>query len=592
VICSNCRRESNTASRVCPYCGQYMAQEALPLIKGDAVPVYDDSDYWAPERRPGVKKKARQQPRRRKRRIRRSKKGQVRVRRHMVNWAMVGLFALIAVILLAIGSYIYLMVTPNGQLIMARMGREASADAYWQLGTELLDQGYVARSITTYEHALSLEPEREDLVDKLMLLAEAYEAAGQPQRAEQVYTRIYTTLQPDKPLGYRHVIRLMLQQERLNEATALMIKAFEATGDDSFMSQRSTLVPLPPTATVPGGRQLIKQDVSFVSPQGYDIYYTTGDAPLPEQGTLYTGPITLGEGTHSFRAVCVSSALISDEMSVKYIVTLPQPPAPNCNLAPGEYKGARSVRLRDMETDKKDKMKENTLYFTIDGTQPTTDSPRYVGEPIRLPAGRKVVLRAIAVNGYGKVSNEFRREFTINNGPIIKYFNGKDDFAGIPLMKTVSDKFYEIHGQPQLVTEITDDAVAGVSISARYQWGEARFVMLDIGNTLYHIDTTDPTMKGPRGAKVGMDMADVTALFRDMGQPPNDRGDRGIYYDIKDGYANYTASADDPTTGTLRYVASVFDETASTRLLTFEVKAGKVERIIMRYVDRKISIVF
>ena len=134
--------------------------------------------------------------------------------------------------------------------------------------------------------------------------------------------------------------------------------------------------------------------------------------------------------------------------------------------------------------------------------------------------------------------------------------------------------------------------MAGVSTSARYQWGEARFVMLDIGNTLYQIDTTDPNMKGPRGARVGMDMVDVTKLFRDMGQPPNDRGDRGIYYDIKDGYANFTASPDDPTTGTLRYVASLFDETANTRLLTFEIKAGKVSRITLRYVDRKISNVF
>lgn len=76
-------------------------------------------------------------------------------------------------------------------------------------------------------------------------------------------------------------------------------------------------------------------------------------------------------------------------------------------------------------------------------------------------------------------------------------------------------------------------------------------------------------------------MTEVTAMFRDMGQLPNERGDRGIYYDITNGYANYKAESDDPTTGRLLYVATVYGESVSTRILIFTIRAGHVERIQM-----------
>ena len=589
MICSNCRQDSDSASRICPGCGHYMGEEQS-FIKGEAVPLYDDSDYQAQQPRAayGPPKGKPSAAKRRSRKDRAGKKpGRDAYRRHMINWAMVGLLSLILVFVSLIGGYVYLNVTPAGQLIMARLGRNASADAYWALGTEYLDQGYVGKSIQAYEKALAIEPEHKDLVSRLMLLGEAYEAGGQQAKAEEAYTRIYQQLEPASSLGYRNTIRLMLQEDRQLEATKLMQLAFDKTGDESFAKQRSSFVPLPPSATVSAGRYLISKTVAFQSPQGYDIYYATGPELLPEEGRLYEGPITLGEGVHDFRAVCVSSMLISDEMSVRYIITLPTPPAPKTNLQPDQYSGVRSVRLRDMETDKNDPLKKVQIYYTIDGRPATIDSPHYMGEPILLPGGR-VTLRAVAVNGYGKVSNELNVVYEIK-APFKKYFNETDEFAGLALMKTSYEAFTKTYGEPQASHEIQDDAVTGSCTSAQYAWGEARFVKLDIGDVLYHLDSNDPQMTGPRATRAGMTMRDVTEKFRDMGQLPNDRGDRGIYYDIVSGYADYTVASDDPTTGSLTYVATVTDLTTSTRLLTYQIVDDIVDRIILRYVDRKIS---
>ena len=334
---------------------------------------------------------------------------------------------------------------------------------------------------------------------------------------------------------------------------------------------------------------MLAQTIGFESPQGYEIYYATGEEQLPEEGTLYTEPLLLGEGVHTFRAVCVSSVpLISDEMKVRYVISLPSPPAPKANLAPKTYEGVRYVKLRDMETDKKDPMKKTRLYYTLDGRPATVDSPEYLGEPIRLPGGR-VTLQAIAVNGYGKVSNQMVVQYTIKNVKWKSFFDGKDEMAKLSLMKTTLEQFTALYGEPRSSTQVEDDAVAGECRLLIYPWGEARFCQLDMGGRLYDIKTSDTGMTGPRGSKVGMALEEVYALYQDRGQPANSRGDRGLYYDLADGYANFFASDEDPRTGRLLYVATLFDVTASTRLLTYEIEGGKVASIQLRYVDRKLS---
>lgn len=590
MTCPSCHKESNPASRVCPYCGQYMGGEPpAPLQRGEAVPVYDDSDYWAQPRQMPGKKQVRRKQKRRSQRGRRRGPRRENYRGVMINWAMVGLVTLLLLFAAALGGYVYLMVTPGGQLIMARMGRDANADAYWALGTELLDQGYVSRSVSTYEHALSLDPEHPQLKERLMLLAEGYEAAGQAEMAEAAYVRIYSQVAPEDPIGYRNAIRLMLlREDGIAQAVDLMRVAAEKTGDGSFATQRASMAPLPPTATKPAGPYMLTQKIGFESPQGYEIYYATGQEQLPEEGQLYTQPLVLEEGVHTFRAVCVSSQLISDEMSVRYVISLPSPPAPKANLAPKAYDGVRTVKLRDMETDTKDPMKKNRLFYTLDGRPANINSPEYVGEPITLPGGR-VTLQAVAVNGYGKVSNQMVVPYTINKVKTKPFFGGKDEFGKLSLMKTSYDAFVAIYGEPQSSQVIEDDAVAGENKLLRYPWGEARFCQLDVGGRLYEIKTTDPGMPGPRGGKVGMELTDIYALYRDSGQPPNSRGDRGIYYHIADGYANFFAREGDPNSGELLYVATLFDVTASTRLLSYQIEGGKVSSISLRYVDRKIS---
>ena len=65
-----------------------------------------------------------------------------------------------------------------------------------------------------------------------MLLA-SHEAAGETAKAEAVYTRIYSELAPEDPVGYRKPSAALQDEDRCCGVNP-MREAHEKTGDESF----------------------------------------------------------------------------------------------------------------------------------------------------------------------------------------------------------------------------------------------------------------------------------------------------------------------------------------------------------------------
>lgn len=626
MICERCRKEATNGAHICPHCGsplrQYNGQSgAAAMRQGRAYtppPVYQQpvdpenvfdggsrysgwekqaaqenryaADAGRPQNKRGVQRHVHAAPSKN----RRNAAGHKSVTARGVNVALLLAVILCMVMVSVVALFILAIQTTPGHLflmnavqgneekeaqVVVMIGEEAAAKSLWKIGTDQIDQGYIDRSIETYQRAYELYPDIENEYECLLLLAEAYEAAGRMSDAEGVYHLLYTEVEPENALAYRYAISIMMDQERLFEATDLMKLAFEKTGEMSFKSQRDQLVPKAPTATLSAGQYKIDQVTELESSQGYDIYYLINDATseLPENGILYAEPIQLPEGSYSIRAVCVSSALISDEVSIKYTITLPSPSAPKARLAPGEYDRRQRVYLYALDEEGKQSTLEKeglTVYYTIDGTMPNSDSPIYTNEGILLPGGR-VKLRAVAVNGHGKVSNELVMEYRINVA-YKKFFRDTDDqFKNFSVGLTTYEQFKKLYGAGQ-AEEIKDQSVTnGKAIKVTYEWGEACFVR--DSEVLYSIHTDHASMLGPRSTKIGMSLNEVTALFRDMGQVANAKGNRSLYYDEYTGTGKYWKEED----GLARVEYTYLREDGGITTLTYRFKNDTVISIGM-----------
>lgn len=508
------------------------------------------------------------------------------VRKMMVNWALVWTLAAALVLLGAVGGYIFLKATDAGQLILARMGRDANAQALWKYGEELLDQGYVERSIQIFRQAYEMEPNREDMYDRLQLLADAYEAGGYPREAEKIYEIMYTQVDETNTQAYRAIIRLMQDQNRRMEMASFLKMAYEKTGDASFSRQRDELLPTTPSTDTEAGSRMLEQDVTLISPEDYDMYYLLDDETgiLPEDGMLYTTPIHLVEGHHVLRAVAVSNDLVSDELNIKYTINLPVPSAPYPSLAPGTYEQRQRVRLKYLESDEEKASndplaKDVTFYYTIDGLTPSSNSPIYDPEVgILLPGGR-VTLKAVTVNGYGKVSNVLERSYKINNVHFEKFFSADDKFSDFTIMETTKDQFIRKYGNPLTEQEVAETAVRGSCQELAYSWGRARFVLATDGYTLYFVESANPSLTGPRKTHIGMKEKDVTSLFKDMGQASDQNGDRSLYWD-QYGYVGKKFHLDEEND---RIDYTYLRDDGSSVTLSYFLEGGKVTKMQLQY---------
>lgn len=473
--------------------------------------------------------------------------------RRMVNWAHV----LIALIVLSgvavVGVFLYLTRTEGGQIIMARMGRDATASAMWQVGEEFFERGEVDTAIEYFTAARAKnEEEQTPNATGLLMLGEAYEAKGDLTSAEEVYAYVYTDVVPSAPEAYRSQVRVLLEMGRDAEAAVLLQTAYKQTGVATFRTQRLEILPATPTVSVMAGYYTEKKTVELRQSQEYSIVYTLDTyAVLPDDGILYEQPIELGEGEHELRAVAVNGDLISDEMEVNYQIYMPTPLQPNANLAPGEYNSARKNvilkpgKLSDEQLEKNpgyaatldDPVAQTiTIYYTIDGSLPDADSPIYTGEPIVMATNGKMTLQAVSVNGYGKQGNIKKVEIKLNlREKAKKVYCTDDTISGLKLGTTSLEAFQAAYGQGSSTETVWIYGIDGDCERHTYPWGYASFMKQKNTWLLAELYFTTNEFTAPRSTAIGMTEKEITAQFKDFGQVTSPSGNRGLYEDLESG---------------------------------------------------------
>ncbi len=477
----------------------------------------------------------------------RSRKG-LRMKR-LINWAYVLIAGILLVIALAIGAYVYLTKTPGGQVIMARMGEDATSAAMWQVGQEYARTGDLERAIEYFLTARQKDEEaKAPNVTGLMQLGSVYEAADRLTEAEEVYAYIYTEVVPSAPEAYRAQVRVLLAQGRQADAAKLLAEGYKQTQTEAFRTQRLEILPQVPQVSVVPGYYNAAQTISLLQGQECEIWYTLDKfAALPEEGILYESPLELSEGEHALRAVAVNGDLVSDVMVAAYQIYLPTPLQPDKNLAPGTYPRKRTVSLRPGKLSDEDLEKNPgyaatlddpvaqtiTMYYTIDGSQPDQDSPIWDGTPIQLGVfGGYQVIKAVSVNGYGKQGNMLEVKYKFESNPgYRKVYSQQDTIGDLKLGTTTREAFQTKYGVGKGPEMVTLNTVEGQCEKYTYDWGYASFMKIKSGWVLADLQFSTNQFKGPRDTQIGMSETKITDQYKDFCQPVGSTGiKRGLYY--------------------------------------------------------------
>lgn len=520
------------------------------------------------------------------------------------NWMRLCIIALVSVLSLTIGAYMFLARTESGQLWLARNGYEATLEAYHALGRELSKEGSFHRAIDALEiaqykdvHAKegmtrSQLAENPENLEILLDLGMAYLANGQTDDAELAFTRAISVNKAHS-LAYQRIIEIMGKDGRNYDALRLTKVAYHYTQNEQFNTMYRQMIPKTPTIRnkkALGGNydKDIEVVLSCDEPDG-QVFYTLDDSDPKEKGIYYplndegdgVVPIPMtetGDGAiYILRAVCLKGDLYSEEYKQTYTINKPRPDAPKASRAPGRFETVTTVGL--YYPDKKVAKDSIAIYYTTDGTDPSEKSLRYdESKPIQLRIGT-TVLRAVAINQENKVSNisEYRYEC---GGKSKTSMVLEDVIDKLALFTTTQSDFVATYGAPQSEEPCGEDADGAYTLLT-YPFGYAMFLDLEEIEgepVLVELSTNSTAFAGPRGTHVGMTKEDVILAYRDEGGEENAKGQRMLYK--RDGGILGILQRTDEAgkEGTVTYYLPTRGSTFYIELC-YHIKGGLVERM-------------
>jgi hypothetical protein len=186
----------------------------------------------------------------------------------------------------------------------------------------------------------------------------------------------------------------------------------------------------------------VQVTISDSSPNAL-IFFTTDGSTPSTASTLYAGPITVTK-TETIKAIAGGTGYLASLPSMNTYTLLTQVPTPIFNPAPGDYSSPESVTITTTLAGAK-------IYYTTDGTTPTTASTLYTGpvsintsETLKAIATAPNVSNSAVAGGlYNIVSNaagsiNFGSGFTSGGGMVLV---GKTSLSGNRLRLTSGGTF-------------------------------------------------------------------------------------------------------------------------------------------------------
>lgn len=301
------------------------------------------------------------------------------------NWLLVSLITFIAVTVAAafVTVFVYHRYSVTYQITQARKYAE----------------------MQDYEEAVSyLEKARrltDDAADIVLMESNYYYQMGEKQKAVDVLLQLVNRERleyEDKERAYESMIYIYDEEGRYEEINALLTSCSDAELINHFQQYMAMS---PEFGYAPGNYDEVITLKITANTTG-KIYYTL-DGSNPDEGSeVYTAPLFLESGEYQVAAVFVNDYGIKSEIARSwYVINLIEPDPPEVLLYSGTYRIPTLIEVLVPP--------EGTVYYTMDGTDPGKDSPKYT-EPIQMPLGR-TNFKFITISEEGVPSEIISRSF-------------------------------------------------------------------------------------------------------------------------------------------------------------------------------------
>jgi len=179
---------------------------------------------------------------------------------------------------------------------------------------------------------------------------------------------------------------------RYNSSAGTPFRCYSSTtGDLVYLYVQKDAGPAAPKFSPEAGTYTTAQTVTITAGEGATIYYTLDGSEPTTASSVYSAPISVANST-TINAIAVKDEKTSAVATAAYVI---KPAAPTASLATGtQVEYATTVTLTAADG--------LTIYYTTDGTDPTTDASAYT-EPIAIKDN--ITLKAIAVDANGNASD-------------------------------------------------------------------------------------------------------------------------------------------------------------------------------------------
>lgn len=265
-----------------------------------------------------------------------------------------------------------------------------------------LERAQEAAAEKNYEKAISymlrvVEMDETDL-DIRNTLGEYYVLNGQVKDAVSVFYDIIH-MDRENENAYRNLIGIYEKQEDYETINRLILES----GSDKIVNTFTKYIANPPQFNYPQGTYEERIALKMTANTAGNVYFTMDGSEPDEKSQVYTTPLFLDDGIYTVRAFFVNEYGIKSETAVQiYQVHLDQAHEPEINLDSGEYTQPQMIVVTVP--------KDESVYYTVDGSEPTKDSIAY-SNPIALPIGGSIY-KFISYSKDGAASEVVTRNYS------------------------------------------------------------------------------------------------------------------------------------------------------------------------------------